>query len=364
MKVKEILNCLRAWAPETYQESYDNSGLIVGEESAEVNKALISLDCTEAIVDEAIAGGFNLIISHHPIVFSGLKRFNNKNYIERVVQKAIKHDINLYSIHTNLDNVNDGVNSKIMEMLGVVNTRILNPKGAVLHQLVYYVPKDHHPQVLDAVLAAGAGEIGDYSSCSFSHTGEGTFKPGSGANPIKGSKGEVNKEEEFKVELLVQWHQKRKVQTALINAHPYEEVAHNWTALENKNQTLGSGMVGELPKPEEMMAFLERVKTVFGCGAVRYTKPHKEKVSTVAVCGGSGSFLLGNALGAKADIFITADYKYHQFFDAEGRIVIADIGHYESEKFTMQLIRDYLYENLPTFATCLTKSNTNPVHYL
>ncbi|MFT5337741.1 MAG: dinuclear metal center YbgI/SA1388 family protein [Luteibaculaceae bacterium] len=364
MKVKEILNCLRAWAPETYQESYDNSGLIVGEETADVDKALISLDCTEAVVDEAIAGGFNLIISHHPIVFSGLKRFNNKNYIERVVQKAIKHDINVYAIHTNLDNVNNGVNQKFMDMLGIKNTRILKPMGQVLHQLVYYVPKDHQQQVLEAVLVAGAGEVGNYSSCSFSHLGEGTFKPEAGANPFKGEKGEIHKEEEVKVELLVQSHQKQKVQSALMQAHPYEEVAHNWTILENKNQDLGSGMVGELSHPEEMMAFLSRVKGVFGCGAVRYTKPHKKMVSTVAVCGGSGSFLLGNALGAKADVFITADYKYHQFFDAEGRIVIADIGHYESEKFTMQLIRDYLYENLPTFATCLTKSNTNPVHYL
>jgi len=364
VKVKEILTVLRDWAPESFQESYDNSGLIVGNPDSEVNKALVSLDCTEAVVDEALATGCSLIISHHPIVFSGLKRFNGSNYIERVVEKAIKNDICLYAIHTNLDNVNNGVNAKIMELIGVKNPRVLAPKKNMIKKLEFFSPKDATETVFDALCAAGAGEIGNYSGCSFRLDGEGTFRPEKGSNPVIGEQGVLTRQQEDRVEMVFPAHRQNAVLKALFDAHPYEEVAYQVLSLENIWQEVGSGMVGNLEQPEPVMDFLKRIKEVFGTGCVKYTQPHVKMVERVAVCGGSGSFLLGNAMGAKADVFITADYKYHQFFDAEKRIVIADIGHYESEKFTMQLISDYLSEKIPNFATCLTKSNTNPVHYL
>jgi dinuclear metal center YbgI/SA1388 family protein len=366
IKIKEIIQHLETIAPPIYQEGYDNSGLIVGDANAEATGVLVSLDCIESIVDEAIEKGCNLIVAHHPIVFKGLKRFNGRNYVERTVMKAIKHDIAIYAIHTNLDNMYyHGVNTKIAEVLGLKNTKILAPKSQVLRSLVTFAPAEHAEKIREALFAAGAGQIGNYDQCSFNAIGFGTFRANEKANPFVGEQGVQHREAESRIEVIFPLHAEAKVMSALRASHPYEEIAYYLFAIENANQEIGSGMIGELEKPMQMLDFLKLVKKTMHCGAIRYTAlPEGKKVSKVAVCGGAGGFLLGKAIGQGADVFVTADYKYHEFFDADGKIVIADIGHFESEQYTISLISDIISKKFITFAVYLTEVNTNPINYL
>lgn len=364
MKLNELTGFLESIAPLAYQEDYDNSGLLVGHPDQEISSAIISLDCTEAVLDEAIRKGCNLIISHHPIVFEGLKKFNGKNYVERVVMKAIKHDIALYAIHTNYDHVLDGVNKALCQKLGLQNLQILAPKLGILKKVVTYAPLDKAEQVRAALFTAGAGNIGKYSECSFNLEGEGTFKAGSGAKPFVGKVGERHRESETRIEVIFPAYAESEVLKALFEAHPYEEVAYDLYALSNTYQDVGWGMLGELPQEQDELEFLKMVKSQLACAVIRHTDLLGKKVKKVAVCGGSGSFLLANALQAGADFFITADYKYHEFFDAEGRIVIADVGHYESEQFTQSLLFESISKKFPNFALHLTEQNTNPIKYL
>jgi dinuclear metal center YbgI/SA1388 family protein len=363
MKIKEITQYLESLAPISSQESYDNSGLLVGSSEDEVSSVLISLDCTEEIIQEAIDRNCQMVISHHPIVFSGLKKFNGKNYVERTIIKAIKSNIAIYAIHTNLDNYRHGVNAEISRRLNLQNTKILAPKQNVLFKLVTYVPEEAKDQVMHAMFEAGAGHIGNYSNCSYSGLGEGTFLPNDDAHPSSGEKGKLSRNPEYKVEVLVNGHRKNQVYGAMLDAHPYEEVAHEWIAIANKNQDEGAGMVGELLHEMSENEFLTTLKNTFQCGVIRHTALRNKPIKRVAVCGGSGGFLLSNAKQEKADIFITADYKYHEFFDAEGQIIIADIGHFESEQFTTHLLGDILTKKFPNFAVNLTGRNTNPIKY-
>lgn len=362
MKLKEIINYLQEWAPLNLQEGYDNSGLIVGQDSMEVNGALVCLDSTEEVIDEAIENGINLVIAHHPIVFKGLKRFNGKDYVERVVMKAIKHDIALYAIHTNLDNVFSGVNGMISDRLGLQNLRVLAPKSDTLMKYRVYVPQTHIQQVSDAVLSV-AGKIGDYEECSFQWEGTGTYKALDGANPFSGEIGKRHREKEIAVEAVVNAWQVGSLLSAVGQAHPYEEVAYDLWPVSQKNKEVGAGMVGELESPMTPEAFFDELKSQLGVHVVRHTQLLSDSVKRIAVCGGSGSFLLGAAKGANADVFVTADFKYHQFFDAENDIVIADIGHYESEHHVMQWIQAKLNQKFANFAVRLTEKNTNPVLY-
>lgn len=364
MVLGEIVDFLENMAPPSLQESYDNSGMIVGNREWEIRAALIALDCTPSIVEEAQAKGCNLIIAHHPIVFSGLKKLNGKNYIERAVMAAIKNDIAIYAIHTNLDNVHTGVNAKMAARLGLINTHILQPKKGLLQKLVVFVPTSHVEVVLQSMFNAGAGHIGNYSECHFGLEGTGTFKAGDNTNPYVGEKGKRHAEREQRLECVVPNWLSKKVIQAMKAVHPYEEVAYDLYPLENEHPQVGAGMVGELESEMEVRDFLQLLKEKFNAKGIRYTEPHKATIKRVALCGGSGSFLLNNAIAAKADIFITADYKYHQFFDADGQIIIADIGHYESEQFTMELISDWLAKKFATFATHLTDLDTNPIRYL
>ena len=363
MKLSQLTTYLETIAPLHYQEDYDNAGLIVGQPDKEVMQALISLDCTEDVVDEAIATNCEVIISHHPIVFKGLKKFNGKTYVERVVEKAIRHNIALYAIHTNLDSVLDGVNARICDTLGITNRHILSPKQNILKKLVTYVPLSHADQVRNALFVAGAGNIGNYTETSFNTEGSGTFKANEDANPYVGEAGVRHTESEIKIETIYPLNLESKVLMALILAHPYEEVAYDLYSLTNQHQQVGSGMVGELDTPVNTEDFLRLIKDRMQTGVIKHTEFTGRPIKKVAVCGGSGSFLLKQAIAAGADMFITADYKYHEFFDAEGKIVIADIGHFESEQFTQQLLQDKLQAKFPTFATRLTSVNTNPVKY-
>lgn len=362
-KVKDIIQYLEKIAPFSLQESYDNSGLLVGNFSNEVSGVLISLDCTEEVVQEAIENNINTIVSHHPIVFSGLKSFTGKNYVERTVIKAIKNDINLIAIHTNLDHVLEGVNGKIADLLNLGNRKILSPKANLL-KLVTFVPNANTETVLNALYSAGAGNIGNYESCSFQTSGTGTFNPTEKSNPTIGSIGKTEKVEEQRIEVLFPDHLQANVLNALNDAHPYEEVAYYIHNTLNKNQEVGSGLIGELKEALDPMDFLLLLKNKFNLKTLKYTSISKNKIQKVAVCGGSGSFLLSAAKAKKADIFITADFKYHEYFDHENKIIIADIGHYESEVFTKDLLCEILTEKFVNIAVVLSKTNTNPILYL
>lgn len=363
MKLREVTSYLESLAPLSSQESYDNAGLIVGDPNMEITGALVSLDCIEAVVDEAIEKKCNLVIAHHPILFKGLKRLNGTDYVQRTILKAIKNDIALYAIHTNLDNYRFGVNAEIGKRIGLENLEILAPKSEVLTKLVVFVPDEYVETVQEALFASGAGSIGNYAECSFSTSGNGTFLPKDGANPFVGTLGERENALETKIEVLVSTHHLRSVISAMKAAHPYEEVAYEAYPILNENAFEGSGMIGKLPKPISTKEFLTHLKTTFNCGVIRHTELIKDTIETVAFCGGAGSFLLKNAISKRADIFITGDYKYHEFFDADNQIVIADIGHYESEQFTSNLLEGILTKKFPKFAVHLTEVNTNPINY-
>jgi len=363
MLLREITSFLEELAPTSLQEGYDNSGLLVGSPEMEVESALISLDCTEAIIDEAIAKGCNLVISHHPIVFKGLKSFTGKNYVERVVMKAIKNDIALYAIHTNLDNIKTGVNKKIADRLGLENLSILAPKAGELQKLVTFVPKEHVDTVSKALFEVGAGEIGNYDQCSFITEGMGSFRAGNSSQPFVGEKGKIHRESEYRLEVIFESFKKHRILNALFKAHPYEEVAYYLQNTENIHQDIGSGMLGLLPAKMTFEDFMQHLKTSMDLKVVKATKKVSDTVRRIALCGGSGSFLLSAARRHKADIYITADFKYHEFFDAEDDIVIADIGHYESERFTIDLLHDWLREKFSTFALLKTEVITNPINF-
>ena len=363
MKLSQLTAYLESLAPLAYQEDYDNAGLIVGQPDQEIYQALVSLDCTEAVVDEAIANNCQVIVSHHPIVFRGLKKFNSKSYVERVVEKAIRNNIALYATHTNLDSMMTGVNARICETLGIKNFRILAPKHNLLKKLVTYVPVSHADEVRNALFSAGAGNIGNYSECSFNAEGSGTFKGNEYTDPYVGEPGKRHTENEIRIETVYPAVLESKILMALVLAHPYEEVAYDLYALTNQHQQVGSGMIGELEIPTDEETFLYHVKEKMRAHVIRHTAFTGKHIKKVAVCGGAGGFLLKHAIAAGADIFITADYKYHEFFDAEGKIVIADIGHFESEQFTQQLLYENITKKFTNFAVRLTEVNTNPVKY-
>jgi len=363
MKISTITSFLESLAHPSLQESYDNAGLITGSPSWECTGIICSLDATEDVVKEAIAKNCNLIVAHHPIIFGGLKKINGKNYVEQTIIAAIKNDIAIYAIHTNLDNVIDGVSGKMAAMLGLKNISILSPKVGLLKKLFTFVPIDKAGPVRNAIFEAGGGHIGNYSECSFNGEGIGTFKASEGTNPYVGKVGERHAENELKVEVIFPAWLENKIIAAMKAAHPYEEVAYDVVALSNNHQLVGSGVVGELPEELEERDFLSKVKHVFNVPVIRHSPRLGKKIKKVALCGGAGSFLISKALAAGADAFVTADMKYHEFFDAEGRLLIADIGHYESEQFTISLLQEVLEQKFPTFAVLKTGVETNPVRY-
>lgn len=363
MNLKTIISEIEKFAPLAYQESYDNCGLLTGNKEQEVTGAILCLDCTEAVVEEAIQKKCNLIIAHHPIIFGGLKKLNGNNYVERTVIKAIQNNIAIYACHTNLDNVKLGVNKKIANKLGLVNTQILSPKKSLLKKLVTFVPATHLAQVQESLFDAGAGNIGNYDSCSFVLEGTGSFRGNEQSNPFIGEKGKLSQEKEIRLELIFETINESQIVSALKQNHPYEEVAYDIYQLENTYQNIGSGMVGELEKPISEIEFLERLKSVFMLKLIKHTPLLNKSIKKVALCGGSGSFLLKNAINSKSDIYISSDFKYHEFFDAENKILVADIGHYESEQFTPEIFYEIISNKFPTFASYLTETNTNPVNY-
>lgn len=364
MKIREITQVIEKFAPLPLQESYDNAGLIVGDPLMEATGALITLDVTDAVIDEAISHHLNMIVAHHPLIFKGMKKITPGDMIGRMVTKCIKNDIAVYAAHTNLDNVADGVNRVISDKLGLRNVQILAGKPDQLRKLAVFVPEDYAAKVREAMFNAGAGHIGNYDSCSFNSPGSGTFRALEGADPFVGNVDELHFENELKVEVISPEYRERSILNAMIQAHPYEEVAYDIYPLANNFAGVGAGMTGELDEPEETRKFLERVKRTFGVGCIRHTDIVKDQVKKIAVCGGSGSFLIHNAIRAGADVYISGDIKYHEFFDADGKIIIADIGHYESEQFTKELLMNLIKKNFSNFAVQISAVNTNPINYL
>ena len=364
MKIKEISDYLETIAPIQLQESYDNSGFLVGNKDWDINNVLVCLDCTEDVVDEAISKSCNLIVTHHPIIFNSIKSITGKNYIERTIIKAIKNDIAIYAIHTNLDNIKDGVNAVIAKKIGLEKIKILRPKKDFIKKLSFYCPVSEANRIKNLLWEAGAGNIGNYSHCSFSTIGQGTFLGNDYSKPSLGEKNVLHTEKEEKIEIIFPSYLENKILNTLYSVHPYEEVAYEIYLLDNVNQDIGSGLYGKLKKPMKSNDFLRYLKKIMQTKCIRYTNLNKEYIETVSVCGGSGSFLLDDAKRVKADIFITADFKYHEFFNAENNIIIADIGHYESEQFTKELLNELLKKKFTKFATHLSSINTNPINYI
>ena len=363
MKIQEITSFLESVAPISLQESYDNAGLLTGNSQWDCTGIITTLDATEDVVLEAIEKKCNLIVAHHPIIFGGLRKITGKNYVEKTIIAAIKNDIAIYAIHTNLDNILHGVNAAIADKLGLINRKILQPKNETLKKLFTFVPVDNAEKVRSAIFAAGGGHISNYSECSFNTKGEGTFKPGTGTNPFAGKIGERHTADEIKMEMIFPAWQEQNILSAMFTAHPYEEVAYDIIALDNKNQQVGSGLLAELEESMGEKVFLSLLKEKFNLSVIRHTPLLGKPVKKIALCGGAGSFLIGAAVVAGADFYITGDIKYHEFFDANSRLVIADIGHYESEQFTIALLFDILSRKFPTFAVLKTGVKTNPVHY-
>ncbi len=363
MKISAIISFFEAVAHPSLQEDYDNAGLITGNADWECTGIICSLDAIEDVVKEAISKKCNLIVAHHPIIFSGLKKINGKNYVEKTIIAAIKNDIAIYAIHTNLDNIVHGVSGKMAEELGLKNISVLSQKENTLRKLFTFVPVNKVEQIRNTLFEAGGGHIGNYSECSFNTEGTGTFKPEDGTNPYIGEIGKQHQEKEIKIEVIFPSFMENKIVAAMKAAHPYEEVAYDIMNLSNTYQSIGSGVIGELPETISEKEFLSKVKEVFKVPVVRHTAFLNKKVRKVAVCGGAGSFLISKALTAGADAYITADIKYHEFFDANSRLLIVDIGHFESEQFTIDLLKDILVQKFPTFAILKTEVNTNPVRY-
>ncbi len=363
MIVQDVINHLETLAPLAYAEDFDNVGLLVGDKKAKITGILVSLDTLEAVVDEAVEKKCNLIVSFHPIIFKGLKKLTGKNYVERVVLKAIKNDIAIYAIHTALDNALQGVNDMICNRLNLIHKQILIPQSATIKKLTTYVPKNEAEQLRAALFSVGAGNIGNYDDCSFNVEGIGTYKGNENSNPSLGKKGILHTEEETKITITYAKHLESKILKTLFKAHSYEEVAYEITPLENKNQNIGMGMIGEFEKPMEALNFLNTVKTKMNTECIRHSALPNKPIKRVAVLGGSGSFAIQAAKASGADAFITADLKYHDFFMAENNILLADIGHYESEQFTKNLLVAYLTKKITNFAVVLSNTNTNPVKY-
>lgn len=364
MTIQDIISELEKTAPLQYQESYDNAGLLVGDRNDEVHKILLTLDITEAVMEEALACEADLIIAHHPLIFKPLYKISNETEPERCVRFAIKNNIAIYACHTNMDAVITGVNGKICEKIGLEKCRILVPKEKQLFKIAVYTPIAYKEQICTAMYEAGAGCIGNYDNCGFTTEGTGSFKALDNAHPFCGIIGEIHNEQEYKIETICPHERINSVIRAIKDKHPYEEPAYDIYPIANTYELYGDGMIGTLPEKEKTIDFLKRIQDTFCCESMKHSKICKDTVRTIAVCGGSGSFLINDAIRNKADVFMTADIKYHDFFLADNKMVIADIGHYESEQFTKELFYELLNKKFYKFAIQISKVNTNPINYL
>ena len=363
MKIKEIISALERFAPLPLQDGFDNAGLQIGLTEAEATGALLCLDVTEAVLDEAIALGYNLVIAHHPLIFKGYKSITGRDYVERCIIKAIKNDLVIYASHTNLDNASQGVNYKIAEKIGLKNIQILDPKEQSLLKLVTFVPIRHADSLRKALFAAGCGCIGNYDSCSYNLEGTGTFRAHDNTHPYCGEIGKLHEEPEVRIETILPAYLKPTVLKTLYSEHPYEEPAVDFYRLENRWMQTGSGIIGELENLEAESDFLKRIKKIFEAGCIKHNKLMGREIQKVAVCGGAGAFLMPHAIRQGADVFITGEIKYHDYFGHENEILLVEIGHYESEQYTKEIFQTIIRDSFPNLPTQISKVNTNPIKY-
>ncbi len=364
MLVKDITNYLENIAPLSLQESYDNSGLLIGSPISNVSNVLITLDVTESVINEAANKNCNLIIAHHPIIFKGIKKLTNSNLTQKLVVMAIKMDIAIYAIHTNLDNIIGGVNNILASKLGIINTKILMPKTNGLSKIVCFCPTEYIENIQQALAHAGAGQIGNYDSCSFISTGTGSFRPLQGSNPFVGKTNQLHNEEEFRIEAVIHNYNLQNAITEMIKAHPYEEPAYDIYNLTNTDENIGSGLIGEIENAMPIQDYLMIVKQTLGTEYIKHNELINKPVKKIAICGGSGSFLIDAAAKNNADLFITADIKYHDFFEYAGLMTVADAGHYETEHFVKELIYSLLKEKFPNFALQISEESANPISFI
>lgn len=363
MKIQDIINVLEEMAPTAYAEDFDNVGLLLGDKNETCTGVLVCHDALENVIDEAIATNCNLVVCFHPILFSGLKKITGKNYVERAVLKAIKNDIAIFAVHTALDNHKNGVNKIMCDALGLQNSKILVPKQQFIKKLTTYTTPENVEQVKKALFNAGAGAIGDYNECSFTSEGTGSYRGNENTNPTVGTAGELMHEKEIKIEVIFEKHLQNQILNALFKAHVYEQVAYQIVTLDNQHQDIGLGMIAEFETPMSEQNFLQFVKDKMQCGGIRHSALLNKQIKRVAVLGGSGSFAIAAAINQNADAFLTADLKYHQFYEAENKLLLCDIGHFESERYTKNYIFDYITKKLRNFAIILSQENTNPVKY-
>ena len=364
MTIKELLPILEEMAPLAYAEDFDNVGLLTGDGDWKIKNILVCHDALESVIDEAIGKNCNVVVCFHPIIFSGLKSLTGKNYVERAVVKAIRHDIAIYAVHTALDNHKHGVNKIICDALGLQHAKILVPKNNFIRKLVTYTVAENADQVRNALFNAGAGTIGNYENCSFNSQGIGTYMGNAESNPEIGQRFEFIENREIKIEVTFEKHLQSRILKALFASHVYEEVAYEIYDLQNAHQNIGLGMIGDLETAMPEADFMQFVKDKMQCGGVRHSGFTGKDIKKVAVLGGSGSFAIKNAMASGADVFLTADLKYHDYYQADGKLLLADIGHYESERYTKNYIVDFLTEKITNFAIILSETNTNPVKYL
>jgi dinuclear metal center YbgI/SA1388 family protein len=364
MQLKDITGCIEAYAPLSLQEDYDNSGIIIGHPESEILGALVCIDVTEAVIEEAILRKCDVIVAHHPLIFKGIRKITGQNSTERIIELAIRNNISVYAAHTNLDNAASGVNAMLSQKIGLHNCRVLEPSRGLLRKLVTFCPSENAAIVRDALFQAGAGHIGNYDNCSFNTTGNGSFRALENANPYVGEINKLHVENEIRIETVFPVYAQSKIVRALLESHPYEEVAYDIYRLENIFADAGAGMIGDLQEETDEQVFLLHIKKLIGGSTIRHTALLGRKISRVALCGGSGSFLINSAIDSGADVFLSGDIKYHDFFTTEGRILLADIGHYESEQFTKELLFTLLTKKFPNFAVLISDTLTNPIIYL
>ena len=363
MKLKELCSYLDSAVPLAFQEGYDNSGLQVGSPEREITSAMITLDVTEDVIKDALAEKCDVVVSHHPLIFNGIKNLTGKSFTEKIIYEAVKNDIAVYSAHTNLDVFNSGVSRKMAEKIGLEDISVLSPSANLLLKLVTFIPESYLEKVRNAIFEAGAGVTGNYDFCAFTNSGTGSFRGNEMAKPFVGEKGKIHFENEIRFETILFSHKKDMVIKALLENHPYEEVAYDLYSLENRNTGIGSGCAGYFHKPISEHDFLEQVSLVFDAKGIRYSKLTGKAIRKVALCGGSGAFLINPAIYSGADAYLTADIKYHDFFKAENKILLVDAGHFETEKFSTEILKDLIIKKFPKFAVRFSEKNTNPINY-
>jgi len=363
MIIKEIIEELERTAPLRYQESYDNSGLIIGNPEMDITKILICFDLTFEVITEAIDRNAGLIISHHPVIFEPIKKINGKSNIEKIIIAAIQNNIAVYAAHTSLDNAGEGINSIMAKKIGLKNTRVLLPAKNSLRKLVTFCPIKHIDKVRNAIFEAGAGHIGEYDCCSYNITGQGSFRASNKAKPFVGKKNQLHFEDEIRFETIYPVHIENNVINGLLKSHPYEEIAYDIYPLENTYPLFGAGLIGDLNKKITATQFLSDLKKLLNLKCIKHNGSDNKSIKKVALCGGSGSFLIKQAITQGADIFISAEFKHNHYVDYLNNIIIADIGHYESEHFAKDLIKSILIKKFPKFAVEISKTEKNPVFY-